>query len=428
MTRKAVSAQELRERAVANGYQYGAHREGDSVKSKTKYVPKTLKDQNMALNYYARWLESFPPDEDLNLRDGLPALDLSTTKDFLRYYASTAKGILHSRITCDSLNTFAEWFFAGFTRISGSVYDKAHREEVYQVILSPDRSSFAKSAQWVRDDLRAEGVVVNKKKPKHLFGKAELINFNITFWTVDEDCFIHPRNKVQVPFLMNLFSWTGARIGAFFPNGENKGQAGLRYRDLEMVLLRTSDRWKPVYRVDQRWVKNNRDPEYTVFGASTSQHRELQHDDTQFLIALAIADKAIFGINSVEDLWDLEIPQGADELPLRWNKDVENLPVLRKATMKGGVSKQPLPKSTFEQILKTVLKRSGYFGVVTIYVIRRGVGKALSERYTRVQLAQHLTQADKKVFGTSYMANMSSCDGKSAFLNEEAQKDHIEFF
>ncbi len=54
---------------------------------------------------------------------------------------------------------------------------------------------------------------------------------------------------------------------------------------------------KVIYRVDQRWVKNNRDPEYIVycllyffvriltdrrrlrrFGASTSQHRQLLKD------------------------------------------------------------------------------------------------------------------------------------------------------
>jgi LPS O-antigen subunit length determinant protein (WzzB/FepE family) len=39
-----------------------------------------------------------------------------------------------------------------------------------------------------------------------------------------------------------------------------------------------------------------------------------------------------------------------------------------------------------------------------------------------------LTQGDLKVFGDSYVANTSSVDGKSAFLNEPAQHDHIEYF
>ena len=69
-------------------------------------------------------------------------------------------------------------------------------------------------------------------KPKYLFGETELVNFNKTFWTVDESYFVHPRNKAQIPFLLAIYCWTGARVGAFFPNGKDKDKdvAGLRYR------------------------------------------------------------------------------------------------------------------------------------------------------------------------------------------------------
>jgi len=84
--------------------------------------------------------------------------------------------------------------------------------------------------QWTRNTLTKEGLVVNKKKPKHLFGEKELVQFTNTFWTVDDDRFTHPRNKVQIPFAIAVFCWTGARIGAFFPDKENKDKGGLRYR------------------------------------------------------------------------------------------------------------------------------------------------------------------------------------------------------
>lgn len=71
---------------------------------------------------------------------------------------------------------------------------------------------------------------MNKKKPKYLFGQTELVNFTTTFWTVDESCFIHPRNKAQIPFLIAVYCWTGARIGAFFPNTTDKAEGGLRYK------------------------------------------------------------------------------------------------------------------------------------------------------------------------------------------------------
>ena len=36
-------------------------------------------------------------------------------KDFLRFYVATSRGKIVERPTADSVNTFAEWFFAGFT-------------------------------------------------------------------------------------------------------------------------------------------------------------------------------------------------------------------------------------------------------------------------------------------------------------------------
>ena len=60
--------------------------------------------------------------------------------------------------------------------------------------------------------LAKEDLVVNKKKKKQLFGEKELVQFNLTFWTIDDAQFIHPRNKAQVPFAIAVFCWTGARV------------------------------------------------------------------------------------------------------------------------------------------------------------------------------------------------------------------------
>ena len=51
---KEVPAEELLERAEANGYEQGAHQVEDSIKDNTKYVKKTLKDQNWALGRYEK--------------------------------------------------------------------------------------------------------------------------------------------------------------------------------------------------------------------------------------------------------------------------------------------------------------------------------------------------------------------------------------
>jgi hypothetical protein len=61
------------------------------------------------------------------------APDLATVKDFFRFHAATSKGKIVERPTSDSLNTFAEWFFAGFERVTGTPTDADDRSEVYNV-------------------------------------------------------------------------------------------------------------------------------------------------------------------------------------------------------------------------------------------------------------------------------------------------------
>ena len=57
MAPKEVPAEELLKRAIANGYKKGAHQVEDSIKDNTKYVKKTLKDQNWALGRrYEKWV------------------------------------------------------------------------------------------------------------------------------------------------------------------------------------------------------------------------------------------------------------------------------------------------------------------------------------------------------------------------------------
>jgi hypothetical protein len=84
---------ELNARAKANGYKRGAHREEDSRRDCNKHK----------------------------------APDLATVKDFLRFKAAAGKGMIAEQTTCDSLNTFAEWFFAGFTRVTDTEINKEDR-------------------------------------------------------------------------------------------------------------------------------------------------------------------------------------------------------------------------------------------------------------------------------------------------------------
>ena len=66
---------------------------------------------------------------------GVPCPDLFNTKDFLRFHIALSQGRIRDKMTVDSVNTFAEWFFAGFTRVTGTVISKEYRSSIYNVSL-----------------------------------------------------------------------------------------------------------------------------------------------------------------------------------------------------------------------------------------------------------------------------------------------------
>jgi hypothetical protein len=69
------------------------------------------------------------------LHQGVEAPELATVKDFFRFYIATSYGRIVAKPTVDSINTNAEWFFAGFTRITGTEINEKDRSEVYCTTL-----------------------------------------------------------------------------------------------------------------------------------------------------------------------------------------------------------------------------------------------------------------------------------------------------
>jgi hypothetical protein len=56
------------------------------------------------------------------------------------------------------------------------------------------------------------------------------------------------------------------------------------------------------------------------------------------------------------------------------------------------------------------------------------LGSKVNKLYTEAERSQHLTQADPRIFGTNYMANMSSVSGQDCFLGEPLDHRHVDFF
>ena len=74
--------------------------------------------------------------EAQSLREFLLPLSLDTIKDFLRFIVTTSQGIIddgQSKVTVDSMNISAEWFFAGIARATGNRTDEEDRCAVYDI-------------------------------------------------------------------------------------------------------------------------------------------------------------------------------------------------------------------------------------------------------------------------------------------------------
>jgi hypothetical protein len=69
------------------------------------------------------------------LRRGIEVPDLATVKDFFRFYIATSRPIIDDLPTADLIRSIAEFFFAGFTRVTETAVPKEMSSEVYSVRL-----------------------------------------------------------------------------------------------------------------------------------------------------------------------------------------------------------------------------------------------------------------------------------------------------
>ncbi|KZL75529.1 hypothetical protein CT0861_13119 [Colletotrichum tofieldiae] len=377
------------------------------------------------LNRYATWhwqravgiaekSNAAPPDFTTTrafvLRENAPAPSMTEVKDFFRFYIASSCGRIteNGRPTTESMVSRAEAFYRAFKHETGTETDPQQHTEIYR---------------WMRRVLTAEGVLEDKKKEKYNLDCIALDRLLHAIWS---DLTVpHERVRIQLHLLFMLYVTTGARIGALFA-----GNVTYKNKDIEIVQTRREGGgYRFFWRFDQRFVKNNRNTENDTFGSSARDHDVLLYCATALLLSLAFADDAMFGFDSLQSLYELEIPEGDNEIILRWNEDVLDLPIVRSIARDGTVTGKQLTESSFRQSFNKALKLAGYVGVSpSIHQIRRYLGKQVDERYTEVERSQHLTQSDRNIFGASYVANCSSVDGLGAFLGEQADHTAVNFF
>jgi hypothetical protein len=92
-----------------------------------------------------------------------------------------------------------------------------------------------------------------------------------------------------------------------------------------------------------------------------------------FFFALAIADNAIKGYETLDKLMKARLPEGKDSWELRWNKEALELPVLRMASAKGVDKIRALTYAALWNQIVPLGYEEGYRDALKIHAIRAGV-------------------------------------------------------
>ncbi|KAL4869119.1 hypothetical protein BDV12DRAFT_208701 [Aspergillus spectabilis] len=386
--------------------------EDDAVHQRGRASEKVKKKYLECVTFYEDFLIARKEKpEGFQFQEGYPAPTLPELKRVIRFKIASTKGKLDKEKgypTMDSILNFAQKLIPGY-------YIKTGLE---------NKLTF----QWIDHTLVADGALKNIHKPKFNYKLQDFERTMIGLWAGDDPFFMQGRYRVQFHFTTLLFLCTGARVGAFAPGLKDKASRGLRYQDIELVLFRTDDApWKMGYRVDQRWVKNNRDPENIQFGTAIWDCDEPLYAGALYLLAMALSDNALFGFSSSEEIFEQRIPEGQDELVLRWKEEARSRCVIRNVTATE-VTEDALTQDKYEKDFRILMNAVGYYITATIHAIRRALGAAVQRKYSPVHTAQILTQKSKSVFGRDYLPRCADVDTISALRGEKPNRQAIEHF
>lgn len=71
-----------------------------------------------------------------------------------------------------------------------------------------------------------QGITTTKKRDKFLFDVDDLVHVILSAWTKYDNGFFHEGMRVQMTFLLLVYCFTGARVGAFLHNGKGGVEQG----------------------------------------------------------------------------------------------------------------------------------------------------------------------------------------------------------
>ncbi|KAJ5318323.1 hypothetical protein N7476_004743 [Penicillium atrosanguineum] len=397
-----------------NGYVFGAHADEDSIREKDKRLPKTKKSFYQTVDLWMNFVEQ-QGIEGYKMGPGCVTPDHTLIKEFLHWYSHSARGkkAKNGRPVMTSVLNCAERLFGGFD------------EKLKIMIPSEDRSEVF---NWIRRTLTAsEGTIENVEDPDHSFTKKDFVRTISSMWQADHRRFMPGLLKAIVTLALQLYLFTGARIGAFIPAHEDRDERGLRYKHIDLVLFPSSTApWKIEWKVNQVWLKGNRNPDYTVFGIGIRDTKRPQFASGYILLAIALQHGALYGIESVEDFANFDL-SGGEPIELRWKEEFLEKPVLRNVTA-DGPQDVPLTKERFCDLLRGIITTAGYCKSITVHKIRKYLGSVVEGKHGSALVSQIYGHKDAGTYPKEYLLHCSSIDTVSAVLGEEEQSNHIEYF
>ncbi|OAQ57905.2 hypothetical protein VFPPC_11363 [Pochonia chlamydosporia 170] len=399
------------DRAKSRGWKADEHLENDKQRDLNKYDDKVKEKQDQVLHKYAIWHwdrsgrnVDFEPYKDVLLREGAPIPPIQELKDFWRFYKDQSVGRLRERPTAPTLKARAKEFKGGYMRMTGNLLNDEDTREI---------NYWLKNVLPFEENSGVKDIVM----PKYNYKPVDLDRHLDALYTRGDLGITHERTRFQFHLILLMFANTGARKGGLLTDG-------IKYKDIRLVLERTGNGGRRfIFGHYQRTVKNNKDPENNKFGATGREHKVLRYNAVFLLLLLAIADNALDRDDFVQIL------KGNGDGPIEWNAAALETPICRSVNRQGTVDDtKPMSEFVFLGIFKKLFMAEYDYSRASMHMIRREIGKQLDERYTEVERSQHLTQADKAVFGQSYVAFVSSCDGFAAFMREKPDHAAVEYF
>ena len=112
------------------------------------------------------------------------------------------------------------------------------------------------------------------------------------------------------------------------------------------------------------------------FGTAIWDCNEPIYSGALYLLALALADNALYRFSSFKEVFKQRIPEGQDELVLRWNEEAEDRCIARGITIEG-VSKDLLTKKAYHANLRRILNSAGYIHLAIIHAMCCHLGAAV---------------------------------------------------